>query len=204
MPRKSEMLLMTFVKNPELGKAKTRLAKTIGKGKALEVYKALLSHTCNVAADLPCDKIVFYADWINLDDIWPSDVFKKDLQAEGDLGNRMSKAFETAFELGYKKVVIIGSDCYDITQEIIMEGFSELEKKDVVIGPALDGGYYLLGMKKSHKELFIDKSWSNKELLNETIVSIDALELSYNLLTPLSDVDHEEDLKGDLLSIVKN
>ncbi|MFT5971184.1 MAG: rSAM/selenodomain-associated transferase 1 [Flavobacteriales bacterium] len=204
MPRKSEMLLMTFVKNPELGKAKTRLAKTIGQGKALEVYKALLSHTCSIVADLKVDKIVFYADKICYDDIWSSNIFKKDLQAGGDLGERMSGAFETAFELGYKKVIIIGSDCYDINQEIILEGFSELDNKDVIIGPALDGGYYLLGMKKLYKEIFIDKSWSTNDLMKETLATLENLDLSYNLLTPLSDVDIEEDLKGELLSIVKN
>lgn len=202
--KKSSRLLMTFVKNPELGKAKTRLAETVGQAKALEVYKALLSHTCSVVADLECDKMVFYADHITYDDLWSEQVFQKDVQSNGDLGDRMHDAFATAFDQGYKKVVIVGSDCYDITAEIIHEAFDELNNNDVVIGPALDGGYYLLGMKKLHTTIFDNKSWSTDKLLAETQEAMENEGVSYNLLTPLSDIDYEEDLKGDLLAIVKN
>ncbi len=195
---------MTFVKDPELGNAKTRLAQTIGKAKALEIYQALLQHTRAVISDLPCDKIIFYADRIRHDDLWPEELFMKDVQCQGDLGERMEAAFAAAFDRGYKKVLIIGSDCYDLNDEIITEAFKELDHKDVVIGPALDGGYYLLGMKKLHTSLFENMSWSTDKLLVETQEVLEVEGLQYNLLTPLSDVDYEEDLKGDLLAIVKN
>ena len=202
--KSSDKLLMTFVKSPELGKAKTRLAETIGKAKALEIYEALLSHTKSIIHDIPLDKMVIYAEQISHNDIWNEDVFKKDLQCEGDLGKRMETAFSNAFDQGYKKVVIIGSDCYDLNEKIILEAFNELDNNDVILGPAFDGGYYLLGMKKLHRELFDDMPWSTDKLLATTQEVMEDIELSNNLLTPLSDIDYEEDLKGDLLAIVKN
>src|SRR5688572_652040 len=104
----SENALLIFVRNPELGKVKTRLAATIGNEKALKIYEELLRHTRQISEKLPVQKLLFYADEINLNDNWQPENFQKFLQPAGDLGSKMQAAFETAFSAGAKKVIIIG------------------------------------------------------------------------------------------------
>lgn len=193
-------LLLIFAKNPELGKAKTRLAKTIGDKKALWVYKELLKHAQKITQDLPVDKAVFYTSFIEEDDLWQNEVYQKQLQIEGGLGEKMLQAFEWGFESGYTKIVIIGTDCYELTSEILEQAFEKLVKNKVIIGPAQDGGYYLLGMKKAIPEIFENKKWSTESVLKDTVQDLETLQLSYNLLPMLRDVDEFDDLKGtDLL-----
>ncbi len=186
---------MVFIKNPVLGKVKTRLAKTIGEEKALNVYKMLLDHTHKVAKRVNTDKAVFYSDFINSDDVWKKDKFQQFIQNGNDLGDRMSNAFLKVFNMGYKKVVIIGSDCFDLNEDIISEAFSILEEHEVVIGPAKDGGYYLLGMKSHHEQLFKNKAWSTENVLLDTLLDLSNLNLSFKLLPTLSDIDQEKDLE---------
>ena len=107
------------------------------------------------------------------------------------------KKFEIAFERDYKRVVIIGSDCKDLSNETIRQAYEELKKNDVVIGPAKDGGYYLLGMNSFYPELFENKQWSTENVMLDTILDVKKLGLKYSLLQPLSDVDYKEDL-GEL------
>ena len=161
-------VLIIFVKNPVLGKVKTRLADALGEENALLIYQKLLQHTCLVTGNIIADKYVFYLEFINHNDLWKNEVYKKKLQHGNDLGERMKNAFELLFQKGYKEIVIIGSDCYELTEEIIMNAFGELKQKDVVIGPAKDGGYYLLGMNIFIPELFTGKSWSTNKVLQET------------------------------------
>lgn len=191
----TEASLIIFVKKPELGKVKTRLARSIGNEKALEVYLKLLRRTYTITHTLRQDKIVYYTPEIVHHDFWDEEVYLKALQAEGDLGTRMLKSFEENFETGYKKVCIIGSDCYQLSSEIIEQAFAELEQNDMVIGPSTDGGYYLLGMKKLHPILFQDKLWSTPKVLEQTIEDIKQKELSCYLLPELTDVDEEKDLE---------
>ena len=188
-------LLIIFTKNPELGKCKTRLAETMGDASALKIYEALLAHTADFSAKVAADKHVYYSENIQEFDSWDDTVFDKYLQANGDLGQKMSQAFSDSFRMGYESIVIIGSDCAEINEEDIYEAFKKLANHDVVIGPAIDGGYYLLGMKKPHLDLFMDKSWSTSSLINETIATIKQLKLSFALLPEKSDIDYEEDLK---------
>ena len=197
MKPKSDNLLMIFVRNPELGKVKTRLAKTVGDEMALEVYLTLLEHTRKITEDLAADKMVFYNGYINEEDLFEQHKFDKALQNEGDLGHKMLKAFEYAFTLGYKHVSIIGSDCYELTTPVLTDAFENLKQEDVVIGPAKDGGYYLIGMNTLHHQLFENKRWSTENVILDTMLDLKELNLSYALLPTLSDVDHEEDL-GDL------
>ena len=143
-----ENALIIFTRNPELGKCKTRLAKSIGDENALEIYKFLLQHTANVAKEVTADKFVFYSENIIENDIWETSVFNKELQNGLDLGERMQNAFSLLFSKGYKKVLIIGSDLYDLEANLVNNAYKNLNEHDVVIGPAEDGGYYLLGMKK--------------------------------------------------------
>ncbi|WP_439882054.1 TIGR04282 family arsenosugar biosynthesis glycosyltransferase [Pontibacter sp. MBLB2868] len=190
-------LLMLFVRNPELGKVKTRLAASVGPEEALEIYMHLLQHTRQVTENLPQDKLVYYSNAVEQQDLWPNQKYKKRLQPAGDLGEKMSTAFADAFKEGYTSVVIIGSDCHQLTQEIIERAFKALETHEVVIGPALDGGYYLLGMNQLHPELFLNKRWSTEHVFPDTIYDVEKLHLSHVVLPELSDVDYIEDLDDD-------
>jgi len=199
--------LIVFVKNPIQGNVKTRLAATVGHEKAVEVYIELLKHTKKVIKKLlesaPTSVQfrvnVYYGDYVNSNDLWSELPVNKYLQSEGDLGERMKNAFKAEFVAGASQVVIIGSDCLMLRPRHIKNAMDELGTVDVVIGPATDGGYYLLGMKQLHPFLFENKSWSQSTVLEETLTDLtekklgDNTQLSYSLLETLSDVDTWED-----------
>jgi len=187
-------LLIIFVKNPVLGKVKTRLAISLGDEKALKVYKILLKKTQQVTSQLPMHQTVYYAEKMDKYDLWSNEHYEKRLQSGHDLGTRMYRAFKQGFEQKHAPVAIIGSDCYEITPEIILDGFHLLNENDVVIGPAKDGGYYFIGMRKFYPTLFNNKSWSTSKLLTETKTDLKGLSLKYALLQELADVDEEKDL----------
>ena len=188
--------LIIFVRKPEYGKVKTRLAATLGKTKALEMYELLLQHTYSETAKTEAEKFVFYSTEVCEDDRWNN--YKKYTQLGNDLGGRMENAFKKVFSEHYENVIIIGSDCFELTSEIIEASFSLLKKKDIVIGPAKDGGYYLLGMKKMYPSIFENINWSTSGVFNQTIQKIQTLNLSYELLTVLTDVDTVHDLPDEL------
>ncbi len=187
--------LIIFVRNPELGKVKTRLAATLGQEKALEIYQQLLAHTLTVTKNIAVQKFVFYDGSILKQDLWRKNGYHQLLQKQADLGKKMHNAFETILEKGFNKVVIIGSDCIELTQEIILKAFDLLKTNDVVIGPANDGGYYLLGIKKLYPQLFINKQWSTEDVYETTIRDFKESELKYFELPVLIDIDTEEDWK---------
>ena len=193
--QRNKSLLIIFVKNPKLGRAKTRLAATIGDEKALAAYKFLLNHTKNITLATPVDKVVFYSHFVDNDDLWSNDRYQKHEQIEGDLGQKMLHAFDYAFKNGYTKVGIIGSDCYDLTSQILEDAFQLLESSDCVFGPALDGGYYFMGMKKMNPFLFENKEWSTGSVLSSSIADCQTHNLTHTLLPSLSDIDTEEDLR---------
>lgn len=185
--------LIIFVKNKLAGRVKTRLAAGIGPEKAMEVYEQLLDHTHKATRCLSCDKIVYFSENIEKGGIWNDGHYQLSLQSGPDLGERMFNAFNARFAQGAEKVCIIGSDTFEISQDILKEAFHILEKKDVVIGPAKDGGYYLLGMKELQPELFRNKSWSTESVCEQTIEDLRRLNLTYSLLPVLNDIDHKED-----------
>lgn len=189
----SKNLLLIFTRNPELGKTKTRLAKTIGDEKALEIYKLLLQQTKTVTKDLSCDKAVYYSVKIRENDIWDETIYQKHQQKGEDLGVRMENAFSNGFNAGYEKVMIVGSDLFDLTPKHINEAFEKLNSNDVVMGPAEDGGYYLLGMKKNHPAVFKNKEWGTSSVRKDTLN--DLKKHSVFLLDELNDIDVYEDLK---------
>ncbi len=191
---KSKNLLLIFTRNPELGKVKTRLAKTIGDEAALDIYKYLLNHTKQVTQNLSCDKAVYYSVKVRENDIWDAPVYQKHQQEGSDLGTRMYNAFQQAFSSGYEKIVIIGSDLPDITSKHINEAFEKLNSNDVVIGPAEDGGYYLLGMKKLHATVFQHKNWGTSTVRKDTLN--DLQNETVHLLETLNDVDVFDDIKN--------
>lgn len=186
-------LLLIFTRNPELGKAKTRLAKTVGDETALEIYKFLLQKTRDISLKVSSDKAVYYSVKVRSDDIWNSETYQKHQQAGPDLGIRMLNAFKNSFDAGYKKVLIIGSDLYDLTSEDIETAFNKLDTNDVVIGPAEDGGYYLLGMNYLHSSVFKNKNWGSATVKEDTLA--DLKDKKVHLFHELNDVDVFEDIE---------
>lgn len=187
--------LIVFVKKPEAGKVKTRLAASIGNEQALDVYLKLLERTREITQPLAFDKFIYYSPEIIHDDLWDENEYFKARQEEGDLGQKMQAAFKECFAAGYRRVCIIGSDCYQLNTKILEQAFSQLHHHDVVVGPSTDGGYYLLGMEKMHAPLFANKTWSSERVLSDTIADFVAQRLSYYPLPQLTDVDRKEDLK---------
>ena len=190
----NKSLLIIFAKNPELGKVKTRLAATVGNEVALAVYFQLLNKTKEETLELAADKVVYYSNYVERGDIWDDAVYAKEVQQGEDLGARMKNAFENAFAQGYEKVCIIGSDLMDLSTEVIEQAFDKLNKRDVVVGPSEDGGYYLLGMRQMVPALFEDKAWSTDEVYIATRDDARRLGLSLAELPVLNDVDTENDL----------
>ena len=184
--------LIIFIRNPVLGKVKTRLAATIGNERALAVYTFLLAHTKSITENLPFSKYVFYSDEINTDDLWNG--YQKKLQCGNNLGERMQHAFKYLFKAGYQHIGIIGSDCYALDERVIMEGFKQMETNEVTIGPATDGGYYFLGMEGSFKNLFQQISWGSSNVFETTLEAVKSQQLSFHLLPMLQDVDEEKDI----------
>ncbi len=196
-------LLLIFTRNPELGKVKKRLAAGIGDEAALKIYKHLLQHTVDITRNLQAEKWVYYSEEIPQEDLWTEDIFRKKLQQGEDLGVRMKQAFSEAFNNGFQKVVIIGSDLYDIQEEDLKMAFLALNDHDYIIGPAQDGGYYLLGMKKESPQLFRDKDWSTSRVLDQTLEQLQNEKVK--LLAVRNDIDTFEDMKAhrELMEFVK-
>lgn len=191
----SKNLLLIFTRNPELGKCKTRLAATIGDEAALEIYKFLLAHTVKITSNLNIAKQVYYSVRVRENDIWDNLLYAKKKQIGSDLGERMASAFQQGFADGFEKICIIGSDLFDLSQEDIERAFSKLDSHDVVIGPALDGGYYLLGMKVMNSIIFKDKDWGTATVMKDTLEDLKKVKI--HLLEERNDVDVYEDIKND-------
>lgn len=177
-----------------LGKCKTRLAKSIGAEKALEIYRFLVQHTAKISKSVEADKWVLYSENPEEHDDFDSSVYKKYAQEGTDLGERMDRAFANGFKQGYTHIVIIGSDIYELAEKDLNMAFRSLEQHEYVIGPALDGGYYLLGMKEPRPELFKDKSWGTNSVFNDTMNDLENRDVK--LLPVRNDIDVIEDISG--------
>ena len=190
--------LIIFIKNPALGKVKTRLAQDVGDEKALAIYNDLLAYTKNVSQKTLADKVfVFHSPTLIDHNLWKGNIFVNRVQVKGDLGAKMSAAINQVILAGYQEVCLIGSDCFEITEHHINKAFEGLAENDVVIGPAKDGGYYLLGQQKLHDQIFDKMPWSKPNLLNKTQMVLIVNGINYKLLEVLSDVDYIEDLPKD-------
>ncbi len=192
-------LLAVLTRNPVPGRVKTRLAAAIGPEGALQVYRTLREYTAGVTRACHAEKAVFYSDDIPGQDCFLEVGTSAFLQEGRDFGDRMHHTFTTGFSLGFRHVVLIGTDCPDIDQGIIDSAFRALENHDAVLGPAKDGGFYLIGLNSSHPELFLDRSWSHSSVLKESIDLLDRTGTSYTLLEELQDIDTLEDLKQSRL-----
>lgn len=192
MTVKCKKLLLIFTRNAELGKVKTRLSKSVGDATALEIYQYLVQKTQQVVNKVSCQKAVYYSEKVIVDDLWNPNTFQKHSQTGNDLGLRMLDAFKNSFDSGYEKVVIIGTDLFDLTPNIIEESFLGLDTNDVVMGPAKDGGYYLLGMKILQERLFKNKAWGTPTVRKDTLK--DLANKKVHLLEELNDIDVFEDI----------
>jgi rSAM/selenodomain-associated transferase 1 len=184
--------LLIFIKNPIPGHTKTRLAATVGDERALRMYGRLLDYTRGVTQEVDARRLLFYSDRITADDDWPQADFEKHVQSGADLGERMENAFAQAFQ-DSDRVLIIGSDCPGIQPRLLERAFAALDNHDVVLGPAEDGGYYLLGLRRMVPALFRDMAWSISSVAQETRDRVHAAGLSLYELPVLRDVDYLED-----------
>lgn len=183
--------LIIFVRNIELGKVKSRIAKVTGEQKALDIYCELEQTTRQTALKLDSiGKVVYYSDFIPEKDEWDKHLFEKSIQKGPDLGTRMGTALQDRLR-HTKYAILIGSDCPFLSPQHILSAFELLETNDLVLGPANDGGYYLIGMKQHHQELFKDVEWGSSQVLEQTIQK--AGKLKIGLLEKLSDIDTYED-----------
>ena len=191
--------LIIFIKYPEPGKVKTRLAHDIGESEAARIYSYMAEIIVKNTTDRKnYNTFIFYyppgketeiRNWFGNEEI---EYFS---QTGSTLGEKISNAFEKVFSMGVKKAVIIGSDCVDVGKETVNTAMGSLKNNDVVLGPAEDGGYYLLGLNRHRPEIFRDIEWSTGEVLNQTVENINNNNLSYSLLETLKDIDTVDDLK---------
>jgi rSAM/selenodomain-associated transferase 1 len=190
--------LLIFARVPALGRVKSRLAAGIGEADALATYHELLGITRAAVITAAVPATVWLADTAGTT---PAATETREwtglatcCQPAGDLGHRMAIAFATAFAAGSARVAIIGTDCPGLRAAHLAQAFALLASHDVVLGPATDGGYYLLGLRQPHPELFQNKSWSTDSVLTDTLADAHRLGLQVALLPELRDVDTAADL----------
>ena len=190
----SDRLLIIFSKNPVAGRVKTRLASSIGDPEALRVYETLRGLTEKATSAADAEKAIFYSDFIPETDLFLTGNVTAHLQDGGDLGKRMHRAFLKGFELGFHRVVLIGTDCPELSTFLIDRAFQCLTEDDMVMGPARDGGFYLVGLTRPFPELFLDRTWSTPEVLNDSLRIAREHHSGCTLLPALSDIDTIDDL----------
>ena len=190
--------VLFFVKNPEKTRVKTRLASAIGDQMAVKLYKRFLLEmlsTLNRGTFLfyicfhPEDSLKDLKNWLGEDYLYIPQIGE-------NLGEKMKNAFIEAFSMKFKRVLLIGSDIPDLPLEFIDEAFKSLDEKDVVIGPSVDGGYYLIGFKD---ETFLPRAfekipWSTERVFDETMKVLENQKLTVHTLQPLRDIDTAKDL----------
>lgn len=186
--------VIVFLRSPELGKVKTRLAATVGPERALAVHRQLMELTLAALRSVPevtlCvtpDSAVSSRDW----PLQPGWSFVA--QGEGDLGRRLERSFAASFAVHSQPLVVIGCDCPDVTPADMMEAGRLLTQRDVVFGPATDGGYWLIGLRRPAPELFSEIPWGSDQVLAASVKAAQAAGLTVGYLRELSDIDTEAD-----------
>ncbi len=191
--------LLVFTRQPEPGTTKTRLIPHLGAEGAAELQMAMTRHVLDVGrawAALPGNALQVRITGGTAPQ--RAATFGGDLefaeQGEGDLGHRLERAFDESFKAGCRRVVVIGSDCPEVGPDLLRRAFDVLDEHDVVLGPARDGGYYLLGLRWMHRALFKGVDWGSERVLEQTRQRIRRQGLSCAELPVLSDVDEASDL----------
>ncbi|MEG4804633.1 TIGR04282 family arsenosugar biosynthesis glycosyltransferase [Microcoleus sp. ARI1-B5] len=200
--------LIVFTRYPQAGTTKTRLIPVLGKAGAANLHRLMAQRT--IARALSLQKAgrlsveihhtggsqELMQEWLGTDIIYQN-------QIDGDLGARMTAAFQQSFNSGVDKAAIIGTDCPDLTAEIMAQAFDKLSQHDLVLGPAKDGGYYLIGLRRSIPELFRGINWGTSEVFASVRAIAQNLNLNIAYLPTLADIDLPEDLLGLDINILK-
>ena len=204
-------LLLVFLKWPEPGRVKTRLANDIGAEKAAEIYKILVQRVIQQISPIysqlegvcwvfdPIEKEYEIKDWITkeLNNLGFTDLKRHIFwsQSDGDLGDRLQSAFEKALFLDYDRIIAIGTDCIELDSRTIESALvSLLSERSIVFGPSFDGGYYLVGMRSNlGLSVFRSISWSTSKVLKQSLDQAVSLDLEYTLLEEFNDVDTLKD-----------
>ncbi len=198
-------LVILFARYPRPGQCKSRLIPSLGKERATQIHRQLVAHSLTqilafLARHDDTSLHIYYHD-SNLEQMqeWLGNSLSYHRQEGADLGARMANALHNGQTEGYD-TILIGSDCPDIDDTILSEALTALKNSDLVIGPAHDGGYYLIGVAKnlarqSYSELFRNISWGSDTVLQETLNRVKKLTLSPHTLPTLHDIDTPEDLK---------
>ena len=195
----SDRCLLFFVRNPERGEVKTRLAAALGRKVARDLYRCFILDMLSALQSAGFPIIICYYPEDALDDlkgiVGEGYAFKS--QHGADLGERMARSITDAFAQGFDRAIVIGSDIPDLPGAFIQESFAALETYDSVLGPALDGGYYLIGFQRATflPEAFQGVQWGTDIVLTRTLNILGANERTAYLLPPLRDIDTVEDLK---------
>ena len=186
--------LVIFVRAPRPGSVKTRLAATLGGEAACAVYRRLVGGLLEQLADLDALELRFTPDDAEADvRPWLRSGWTLAPQGAGDLGARLHRAFESARANGAERVVLIGSDCPDVSAADVDDAWEALRSHDVVLGPARDGGYWLIGMNEPRAELFEGIPWSTDAVFAQTVARCRNTGLRVRVLRQLDDIDTEAD-----------
>ena len=191
--------LVVLARAPELGRVKTRLAREIGEAAALQAYREVGTAVLGAVGRLgDCDLVVAYtpADRKGPVRAWLGPAPAYEPQRGGDLGARMLGAIASRFAAGAAKVLVIGTDCPDLDPELLEAAFAQLDRSDAVLGPAADGGYYLVGMKRPIPEVFQGIPWSTPATLSATLARAAAAGISVALLEERRDIDTAADWRA--------
>ena len=208
-PQKTTEQIIIFTRYPEPGQTKTRLIPELGPEKAADLQRRMTEYTMAQVAGLmtaagPAVEIRYQdgspaemADWLGREYSYLS-------QGSGSLGEKMNRAFTEAFAKGRQAVLIIGTDCPALSRQTIKKTLAGLKENDLVLGPAFDGGYYLIGLRKNAPSLFTDIPWGTDTVLAATLERAEQGGLSHLLLEQLNDIDRPEDLKTLPASFIKD
>lgn len=191
--------LIIFTRYPEPGKTKTRLIPALGTEGAANLQRQMTEHTLSQVKQLQSTSAIsfevrFAGGDLQLMQNWLGSDLLYQPQGEGDLGSRMARSLLSAFQSGAEKVTIIGTDCPDVNAQILANAFEQIHQYDLVLGPAIDGGYYLIGLQRPVPELFTNIDWGTAQVLQQTVDIAQTLNLSVGYLPPLADIDRLEDL----------
>lgn len=191
--------LIIFARYPEPGKVKTRLIPALGAPGAAAFYRQMAEQTLAQARRLQGQRslqveVRFVGGSYELMQDWLGRDLSYTTQGDGDLGARMERSLDAAFGAGVSRSIIIGTDCPDLDAKFMEQAFQSLEQHDLVLGPATDGGYYLIGLRQTVPELFTGIAWSTSVVLQQTVEIAQKLGLAIAYLPTLSDIDYPEDL----------
>ncbi len=196
--------VIVFLKAPEKGRIKTRLSKVLDESFVIELYKGFIRDTLLVLPSI-ADKFIYFLPSEKKDEVisWLGNGYQYAVQTGQDLGEKMSNAFKDGFSKGYDRLVLIGTDIPEISKSHLHQAFDALETKDAVIGPASDGGYYLIGFNKESfsEKIFHGIHWSTTNVFGETLKAMVEMNLQYEQVLELNDVDTPEDLNALVLRI---